>query len=245
MNKPPSSRVFAAVYACSERSIRNYRQEGAPLDDPAAMFAWWATRKNMPRSVATKGLEAIQAAFDAVIARSGTSSGTGVDTPATTNEPQMVSMMQDDLPAGAEHELRWLADLAVEARRNLIRAHRGGNPVVQKQALDSYLKITEGLRKFDNQVTTERRDSGETVTRAQIESVLLGVIVWTRRGIANFVNTVCIQLIECDRPEQVWTIIEKEFHDSLCRALDASMESQSNVPQWMREAMVAGLSITR
>ena len=150
-------------------------------------------------------------------------------------------MMQDDLPAGAEHELRWLADLAVEARRNLIRAHKGGNPVVQKQALDSYLKITEGLRKFDNQVATDRRDGGETVTRAQIEGVLLGVIVWTRRGISQFINTVCLSLLECEKPEQVYRIIDQELSDSLCRALDASMDSQSNVPKWMRDAMVAGL----
>ncbi|MBE7157227.1 MAG: hypothetical protein INR62_02105, partial [Rhodospirillales bacterium] len=165
MSKPPSARILATIYACSERSIRNYRAENAPLDDPAAMWAWWSSRKNMPRAVAAKGLAAIKEAFTAVVGTAPPAAATVVP------EDRLLGAMDvpADLPAGAQHELRWLEALAVEARHNLIRARRGGDPLAMKQALDAYLKITEGLRKFDNQVTADRRDAGEVITKAQIE----------------------------------------------------------------------------
>ena len=202
--------MYAAIYSCAERSIRNYRQEGAPLDDPAAMFAWWASRKNMPRSVAAKGLEAVQAAFAAVMGATAPAAPTAALCGAPEDVPGPMDV-HDDLPAGAEHELRWLATLAVEARRNLIRAQKSGNPVVQKQALDSYLKITEGLRKFDNQVDQNRRDGAEVVTRAQIENVLFGVIAWTYRGIESFINESCLRIAECDAPQEVYIIVPIAF----------------------------------
>ena len=242
MTKPPAARVYAAVYSCAERSIRNYRQEGAPLDNPAAMFAWWASRKNMPRSVATKGLDAIQAAFDAVIGPSVAIHSPEKHVPPTAEDSPTASTMQDDLPAGAEHELRWLADLAVEARRNLIRAHKGGNPVVQKQALDSYLKITEGLRKFDNQVATDRRDSGEMITRAQVEQPIIAITVWLRRGIEDFINTACLTIAEADTPQKVYAVAADPLRRSLYRAVDAAC-SDGKFPLWMKEAFETGLGI--
>lgn len=238
MTKPPSARVFAAIYACSERSIRNYRAEGAPLDDPSAMFAWWASRKNMPRSTAAKGLEAVQAAYTDVVGKAAPPAG---DVAEVVLDSSTAMNVPGDLPAGAQHELRWLEALAVEARHNLIRAKQSNNPVTIKQSLDAYLKITEGLRKFDNQVDQSRRDGGEVVTKAQIQSVLCGVIAWVRRGIEDYLNGICLTIAECDTPQEVYAAIAEPLRGSLARAVDASMESQTKTPGWVRDSMVEGL----
>lgn len=239
MNKPPpSARVLATIYACSERSIRNYRAEGAPLHDPAAMFEWWASRKNLPKGAAAKGLSAIQAAFTDVVGPAPASKP--VSAPSGSVELPATSLAED-VPAGAAHELRWLEKLAVEARRNLIHARGGGDPVAMKQTLDAYLKITESLRKFDNQVAAERRDAGEMVARAQIEFVLRGVIVWTRRGIEDFINEACLRVAECEKPEDVYTIIAEPLRRSLDAAVDASARSMNHTPAWVCNAMKEGL----
>lgn len=39
-------------YKCDPRTIRNYRKEGAPLDDPEAMAEWLAQRHSMPSGTA-------------------------------------------------------------------------------------------------------------------------------------------------------------------------------------------------
>ena len=231
MNKPPpSARVLATIYNCSERSIRNYRAEGAPLHDPAAMFGWWATRKNLPKGAAAKGLDAIKEAFAAVV---------GTVPPAATASvvPEVggTGMLDvpPDLPAGAQHELRWLEALAVEARHNLIRARGSADPVAMKQALDAYLKITEGLRKFDNQVTADRRDSGEVVTRVQVEDPITALTVWLRRGVENFLNGACLQIAEAEKPEEVYAAIADPLRQCLGAAVDAAC-GDGKFPLWMK-----------
>ncbi|MBE7157619.1 MAG: hypothetical protein INR62_04145, partial [Rhodospirillales bacterium] len=85
------------------------------------------------------------------------------------------------------------------------------------------------------------RGVGLIQSAAQIENVLFGVIVWTRRGIESFINTVCLQIAECERPEDVAVIIAESLRQSLSSALNASMDSQTNTPAWVRDAMVKGL----
>ena len=237
MNKPPSARVLATIYACSERSIRNYRAEGAPLDDPGAMWAWWSSRKNMPRTVATKGLDAIREAFTTVV-------GAATPTVASSAKAEIGTLgamdVPTDLPAGAQHELRWLEALAVEAPHNLIRARGSGDPMTMKQALDAYLKITEGLRKFDNQVTADRRDSGEVITRAQVEQPITALTVWLRRGIETFINGACLQIAECEKPQDVYAIVADPLRQSLGHAVTVACED-GKFPLWMKQAFEAGL----
>ena len=239
MTKPPSARIYAAIYACSERSIRNYQRDGAPLDDPASMFAWWSSRKNLPKGAAAKGLDAIQEAF-AAVAGTATSPAAAAPDEAADSTATGTMNIPGELPAGAEHELRWLADLAVEARRNLIRAHKSGNALTQKQALDSYLKITEGLRKFDNQVAADRRDGGEVVTRAQVEQSITALTVWLRRGVENFINGACLQIAECDKPQDVYKVAADPLRQSLRGAVDAVC-GDGKIPAWMKAAFEAGL----
>ena len=95
MTKPPSARILATIYACSERSIRNYRADGAPLGDPAAMWAWWSSRKNMPRSTAAKGLEAVQAAYIDVVGKAAPPAGSNAE---VVLEPAMPMNVPGDLP---------------------------------------------------------------------------------------------------------------------------------------------------
>lgn len=237
MNKPPSARILATIYSCSERSIRNYRADGAPLGDPAAMWAWWSSRKNMPRAVASKGLDAIRDAFAAVVGTvpAGTvaSARTEVSTLGAMDVPA-------DLPAGAQHELRWLEALAVEARHNLVRARGSNDPVAMKQALDAYLKITEGLRKFDNQVTADRRDSGEVVTRVQVENPITALTVWLCRGVENYLNGACLRIAEAEQPEEVYAIIAEPLRQCLGQAVDAAC-GDGKFPLWMKQAFERGL----
>ncbi len=46
-----TSREYAQIYRCAERSIKRYRQANAPLDDPAAMAEVFAAQKNKPAGV--------------------------------------------------------------------------------------------------------------------------------------------------------------------------------------------------
>ncbi len=44
----PSDAVLGKQYGVDGRTIRTWRKEGAPLDDPAAMVDWMAAKRNEP-----------------------------------------------------------------------------------------------------------------------------------------------------------------------------------------------------
>ena len=60
------------------------------------------------------------------------------------------------------------------------------------------------------------------------------MIVWVRRGIEDYLNGMCLAIIECDTPQDVYAAIAEPLRSSLARAVDASMESQTKTPGWVR-----------
>lgn len=51
-------RELGQLYGCDERTIRNWRKEGAPLGDPVAMEEWLAARHTTPAGSQPEGLAA-------------------------------------------------------------------------------------------------------------------------------------------------------------------------------------------
>lgn len=235
---------LAAIYGTAERQIGRWKAAGAPLFNVRGMMTFFAGQRSFPKHIAALSADRraeMQSLLDALEPPSGAAAGSEANAATDDDASTLDGGDTDILPAGAEHELRWLADLAVEARRNLIRAQKCGNALVQKQALSDYLKISEGLLRYDRSVDPKRRDGTEVVTKAQIESVLSGVIVWVRRGIEDYLNGRCLAIAECDSPQEIYAIIAEPLRGCLAQALNASMESQTKTPGWVRDAMVKAL----
>ncbi len=212
------TKPYEERYGCSRETVVRMRKGGVDLENPEAVAMWNASRKVRNRT----GKQSEQA--------KEVSPGADI----VNDEPG------EDVLAGAEHELSRLADQARRAHQRLQTALGDGNPVKIKFAFDFYMKIAEGLLRYDRQVAADRRDSGETITRAQTAPMLTTMVVWFRRAVEDFINGASLQIVELDSPQGVYTAIAPMLRQSVGNAVDAAT-NDGKLPGWVREALVAGL----
>jgi hypothetical protein len=73
---------------------------------------------------------------------------------------------------GAPGSLRRLESQERECYQRLLAAQKSGNALEESLAREAWLEVTEALRKLDISVAEARRDSGESVPRADAERAL-------------------------------------------------------------------------
>ena len=64
---PKTSEEYAKLYKCSTRTIERAKRDGAPIEDPEAMSAWFAARKNSPSGTGGKAEQIADAKLEKVL----------------------------------------------------------------------------------------------------------------------------------------------------------------------------------
>lgn len=145
----PSDTKLALKWACDERTIRRWRKDRAPLNDPKRMRRWLAGRKHLPPGTVAL-LEQLRTDERATVA-------------SQDAKPQV---------EGAAGALKRLEAAEAQAYTAFKNATATGDDIAIKSSRENWLKISESLRRFDIALEENRRDSGELVRRAEVELAL-------------------------------------------------------------------------
>ena len=140
----PDKELAAFWGGVTERTIRNWRREGAPLDDPKAMAEWIAARKNIAPAVLKKN---------------------------SSSPPETIvsKEAEADGEIGAAAALRRLEQQELESFRRLEGAIAAGDAIKIRLCHDVWLKCGEALRKYDLMVEQSRRSTGELVPIGEMQ----------------------------------------------------------------------------
>jgi hypothetical protein len=207
-------RHYAETYKKHLGTIKRYARSCAPMDDPAAMKFFLAAKKDTGRT--------------------GKGPGAKVKTALPDVPPN------PDALAGAEHTLRRLAEEERQAHARLDAAKASKDPDALKLATELFLKIAESLLRYERGVSQDRRDSGEVLTRSQMTPILTSLAAWLRRANLDFLNSICLQIAEAQRPEEVYAAIAPTIRQSVTNAVNAAT-NDGRLPGWVKEALLAGL----
>ena len=131
---PKTDKERSEFWGVNVRTMARWKVDAAPLDNYDDMLVWLSTRKNLPRSV----LEKIQ-----------------------LPTPKNVSSQVAAGTAGAASALKRLEAAEVAAFERLQEAIARGNPLEIRERRDTWLKISESLRKYDLMIESNRRVAGE------------------------------------------------------------------------------------
>jgi hypothetical protein len=223
-NKPLNDAKLALKWACDERTIRRWRKDRAPLQDAKAMRSWLSTRKHIPLGTAAL-LEGIR----------------------TTDVAAGHAVEDSKLPTGATFALNRLAAAEAAAYAAFCRATESGDLVSIKARRETWLKISENLRRFDLAIEEARRDSGQLLPKAAIEHPLrqLGICLYAASN--EMIPTVARELAGELDLVRARAIIRKCCYQTAILSY-AYLESQ-DCPRWMVDcldnSLVSTVNITR
>ena len=142
MKYPETDKEIACFWGVPVRTVYRWKSDGAPVQSYDEMLAWLSTRKNLPRAV----LEKIK---------------------LPTQPDVSSSPVSGD--SGAAAALRRLESTELQAFARLQKALADGNPLMVRECRESWLKISESLRRFDLLVEQSRRDAGELVPIGEMQ----------------------------------------------------------------------------
>jgi phage terminase Nu1 subunit (DNA packaging protein) len=134
------------------RTVRNWRRQGAPLDDGEQMKLWLASRKNIARGVLQKI--------------------------ALTAPKEVVSAGTNNGDVGAAPALKRLEISELGAYERLETAIASNNPIAIRESRESWLRISESLRRYDLQIEQNRRIAGELVPVGEINKFIRSFITF-------------------------------------------------------------------
>lgn len=205
-------------WACDERTIRNWRKAGAPLEDPKRMRAWLASRKHIPPGTATLLNEVKKRA-----------------TVESAAQPQK-------LAEGPVAALKRLGEMEARAYTDLQRALSNGDPIEVKLARENWLKISESQRRADLAIEQSRRDAGELIPREKMLKLchdfhnalyemrfVFQDIVPSLQGLAN--------------PDEIWRVLQSvnsELRKSILNYFVRPRNAEAEIPKWMLKAVAFG-----
>jgi hypothetical protein len=164
---PETDKEIAAFWGVKIRTLFRWKGDGAPIHSYEEMLAWLSTRKNLPRAV----LEKIK----------------------LPGEPNVSSSVNGG--SGAAAALKRLESCELQAFTRLQKALADGNPLMVRECRESWLKISESLRRFDLLVEASRRDAGELVPVSQVQEfidafIAFGAVAFAARA-ETLTNELC------------------------------------------------------
>ena len=210
-----SDAKLALKWACDARTIRRWRKARAPFSNPTAMRTWLASRKNIPAGTAAL-LEATRQTESAAVA---------------TQDPARA-----DGAAGAAGALRRLERAEVRSYAAFRKASESGDAVSIKAARETWLKVSESMRRYDLAVEMNRR-AVELVPKKLVVDAVRKFAAGLRFAHRGFES--CAQLVVgLNDPAAVWSVLAKPADEFMPAAL-ASLE-HSGCPEWLLTAFAEG-----
>lgn len=223
-SKSKTDEPLAERWACTTRTIRNWRKAGAPLSSEAKMLVWLASQRSIP--------ERTQAILDSHRAEA-------VSRQAL--KPQL-------LPTGAAQALKRLEEMEARYFTGLCAAHESGDPVEIKRSHELWRTTSEQLRKTDLVIEQDRRQSGELIAKKDVE-VLLREFGKTFYFLAQQTSQIPDKFVGLTDSVQASLAIQALIN-GLSSSVMADLRSwnaraKSTVPkyhEWMLDAISMGLS---
>jgi hypothetical protein len=149
---PKTDKEIASFWGVAIRTLFRWKGDGAPIHDHDEMLRWLSTRKNLPRAVLAK----INLPDEQNVSSNGNAPG----------------------GSGAAAALKRLEKAELQAFERLQEAIARGNPLEVRERRETWLRISESLRKYDLQVEAHRRDAGELVPVSEVQKFIASFIVF-------------------------------------------------------------------
>jgi hypothetical protein len=158
---PKTDKEIASFWGTNLRTLYRWKSLGAPLRDYEQMLSWLSTRKNLPKVVIEKIAVLPQENVSSPVSNGGT--------------------------AGAAQALKRLEASELQAFERMQSALASGNPLSVRESRESWLKISESLRRYDLMIEQSRRDAGELTPVSQVQMFITYFIagamaIMTRRA---------------------------------------------------------------
>lgn len=209
---------LAQKWACNQRTIRRWRNDGAPLDKPAAMRVWLASRKSIPPGTAQ------------IVARL-----------RSKTSLKDLTVADGELVKGAASALRRLETMEARTYRALERAMERGDAVEVKSARESWLRVSESLRRYDLAVESNRR-AEELVPKKAAVQAAKGFAQGLRFAHKGFEGCV-FSLSGLKSPEQIWQVLRAPTEEFLPAAVAWLRQTAKDVPVWLIDAIAEGAEV--
>jgi hypothetical protein len=209
--KKLNEKKLAEKWACDERTVRRWRKDGAPLGKPA-MRNWLAGRKHLPPGTAALVSEYRRATMAKDLAGDG------------------------GLVKGAASALRRLEVMETKTYRALEKAMERGDAIEVKANRESWLRVSESLRRYDLAVEANRRAEELVPRKMVVEAVrkfAMG-LRFSHRGFESCVHS----LVGLKDPQAIWSVLSKPVAEFMPAAV-ATLQT-ANIPGWILTAFEQG-----
>lgn len=111
-----------------------------------------------------------------------------------------------------------------------------------RERWQSSLKV---LREFDKQVSPEKRDSSEKITRNEGEGLLKLVIIYFRTGVETFIGDFCTSVLGVEsmrgkdyKEGDIYKLAADRIRSAMRNAVDSGVR-ETHLPGWVKTAMEA------
>lgn len=202
---------LAEKWGTTERSIRAWRADGAPLENDQRMRKWLAARRTLP----PKTLEKLMA----------------------TRKRERKAAIENTSPGamGAASALRRLETAEEGAHRRYEQAVLAGDEVEIRLAQRKWQELADRLLRYDAQVEANRRDAGTLVPRVDVVRSVAMYCAWLRAAWENQNSEFIRDFVpESDRVRAFKAIRSRTYQALLDTA--AMHAAQTNVPKWLSDA---------
>ena len=108
-----------------------------------------------------------------------------------------------------------------------------------KSAEDSYLRFSGALLNFDKNVSTERRDNTESITRAEAEKFFFSFGITMRGAVETAITRHAQESMEAKSPEGMYEIMSPIMRE--CFAMALSDACSVGVPEWVKTTIMGAL----
>lgn len=213
-----SLKEIAKEHGCTVRTLQRYIKSGCDIQDPESVKEFAAKGvKFTPRKRIISGMAAPQ--------------GDPGDVDELLNVP-LPSTEQ-----GAAAGLRRLQEAEPMMHARFLAAEKTGRTGVIQPAQDHWLKILEGLRKYEEAVEMSKRDSQERMPRADALEALRSAAEWMHKGLMLWLSSETPNLMALKDPHTFTVMAKAGIDVAMNDAFEKSQKSKSPVPEWALETL--------
>lgn len=212
---------LAKFYQVTERTVRRWKSDGAPLDNPKRMVSWLLTRKRIPKGA--------QAWMD-----SQSLNKPGPDLPMEETEtPEIVE---------STGEVKELEERRIDLDRRLDRAMASDNESKIKLYTELLVRVDESLRRDQAHQKKLGLDTGEMMPRGEVERIMRAAFYAGNACVEGVLQQICEQVVSFDFPEEAYHYLKPillggRLFSGFSRV--AKVPGPPQVPQWLIDTIRA------
>lgn len=122
-----------------------------------------------------------------------------------------------------------------QARKAMDAAIAQGNPMIIKLKQDAWVQMLNVLIKYEMNVETAKRDSGELIPRSEVVKAFRSFLSWHKVGLSDAIRNAVPRIVGLTKPVEVARIIDPIMRESQVLAFDIGARA-GLVPSWAAEA---------